>query len=262
MLRALRLYRRCLGAHLRAVLEYEADFWILVVAGLLTQATGILFLSSVFAQVPSIHGWTLAECLLVMGLYSLAAAAGPLLIEGAWGMSWAINHGDFDYLLVRPMPIPLQVASASIGLHGVGDAFGALAMIGYGLAYSDVTWSPAAIGVGLLLVVSAITIQQSMVFAANTMGFWVRGSFPHFAVALHGVADMARFPVSIYGRIAQVAFMTAVPFAFVSFVPASWLLGRDGGGLGLLTPAVAAACVWVSRSAFRAGLRRYDSSGH
>lgn len=51
-------------------------------------------------------------------------------------------------------------------------------------------------------------------------------------------------------------------FAFVSFLPASWLLGREGRWLGLLTPLVAAACVVLTRGVFRAGLRRYDSAGH
>ena len=58
MRRIIRLYRRQLGAHLRAALQYEADFWILIGAAALMQVVGMVFLSAIFAKIPQLNGWT------------------------------------------------------------------------------------------------------------------------------------------------------------------------------------------------------------
>jgi ABC-2 type transport system permease protein len=54
----------------------------------------------------------------------------------------------------------------------------------------------------------------------------------------------------------------AIPFAFVSVFPISWLTSHGGAAwIGLLTPLVAAYCVTVALFVFRRGLLRYESAG-
>ena len=80
----IRFYRRSLGAHVRAVLEYQSDFWLLVTAGLVTQSLGLIFLGAVFARVPTLNGWHFAEVVLIYGLAGLAQAVVPLVSDGIW----------------------------------------------------------------------------------------------------------------------------------------------------------------------------------
>jgi ABC-2 type transport system permease protein len=58
VLRVIRLYFRFLGAHLRAILEYQADFWVMALATVLIQVVSLVFLSAVFAKVPNHNGWS------------------------------------------------------------------------------------------------------------------------------------------------------------------------------------------------------------
>src|SRR5687768_9630676 len=97
MLRTLRIYRRGLGAHLRSLLEYEADFWILIAAGAMFNGLNLLFLSAVFAHVPTLNGWAYPEAVLLMGLWGIIAGVGPLFFEGMWRLSWMVNQGGLDY---------------------------------------------------------------------------------------------------------------------------------------------------------------------
>jgi ABC-2 type transport system permease protein len=54
-----------------------------------------------------------------------------------------------------------------------------------------------------------------------------------------------------------------IPFAFVSVFPVSFVLDADRyAWLGLLTPLVAAYCLWLALFIFRRGLRRYESAGN
>lgn len=262
MTRTLRIYFRILGAHLRSTLEYEADFWIMIVAGVLFQVLNLLFLSAVFSHVPTINGWSYAECVLISGIYGIIAGLSPIFLEGMWNLSWRVNQGQLDYPLVRPAPVPAQVMGSMIGLHGVGDVLIGSAMVGWAVSRIDVEWSVWTVLIGLLLFVSAAVIHLSLVTIFNLVTFWIPGPHPVLAIAMHNIEDMARYPMTIYGLAVRAAFTVLVPFAFVTFFPVAWLLGKQTGWAGLLTPLVALYCVWLARTVFRRGLLRYDSAGH
>jgi ABC-2 type transport system permease protein len=256
------MYRRSLGAHFRSLLEYETDFWVLVVAGTMFQVLNLLFLSAVFNHVPSLNGWTYPESVLLMGMWAIIAGLSPLLFEGVWGLTWRINQGELDYSLVRPMPVAAQIFSSTIGLHGIGDVVTGAAMIGWALANVDVAWTPLKMLVSLVLFASAGAIHLSIVTVTNSVSFWIPGRHPFIAVTVHTFEDMVKYPLTIYGFGLRAVYTVVVPFAFVTFFPVSWLLGRAGGWVGLLTPLVAVYCIWLARNIFRRGLRRYESAGH
>jgi ABC-2 type transport system permease protein len=194
-LRNLRIYFRILGAHLRSTLEYEADFWIMVAAGVLAA-------------------------------------------------------------------VPAQVMGSMIGLHGFGDILIGGAMFGWAVTHLDVAWSPTTVVIGVILFASAAAVHLSLITMFTLITFWIPGPHPFFAIAMHNVEDMVRYPITIYGFAVRAAFTVLVPFAFVTYFPLAWLLGKSSAWMGLLTPLVAGYCIWLARSIFRRGLLRYDSAGH
>ena len=262
-MRTARLYLRLLGAHLRALLEYEADFWILAAATVLTQVVNVVFLSALFAKVPTLNGWTFWSVLMMFGAVALAEGAGSLFFEGMWNLALRINTGELDYYLVRPYPVVLQASSAEIGINGLSNIVIGGLMIGTAVAHVDVAWSPGKVLFGVVLLVSAIVIKVSINLATNSVSFWLSSPEPLFAFAVHQVGDLARFPLSIYPFALKAVLGFVLPFAFIGFFPVAFLL--DAGGLGwagLLTPVVAVWCAAVALTVFHRGLRRYDSAGN
>ncbi|MEH1123270.1 ABC transporter permease [Micromonospora sp. CPCC 206061] len=261
--RLLWLYRRSLGANLRAVLEYETDFWIMVAAALAAQLVGLVFIGALFSQVPELHGWRFAEVVLIYALANLAAGIGALLFDGVWRLPWMVNQGELDYLLVRPYPVVLQVTGTAVGMQSLGEIVGAGAMLGWALWRVDLDWSPITVAVGVVLVASAVAIRVAVTVVSNAAVFWLTAPSSMLAVSVNQLGDLARYPLTVYGVVLRVLLAGVLPFAFTSFFPAAWLVGRDGyAWVGLLTPVVALYCVGVAALVFRRGLRRYESAGH
>ncbi len=257
------LYRRCLGAHARAVLEYEADFWILVMAAVLTQGVGLVFLATVFRRIPEIHGWTFWEVVVVYAMVYLAEGVGSLFFEGTWRLSWAVNQGELDRMLVRPFSPALQVMSGDVGLNGFGNLVLGSAMLATALAHVDVSWSVGRVVLAVVLLVSAIAVKVGLNLASNTSAFWINAPFSTFAGSLHSLGELARFPIGIYAIGIRGVITLILPFAFVSFFPASAILGHGTTWwVGLVTPFVALYCIGVGAVLFRVGLRRYESAGN
>ncbi|MDR7278800.1 ABC transporter permease [Catenuloplanes atrovinosus] len=261
--RILWIYRRGLGAHVRSMMEYEADFWLLVVAGLLQQLVGLAFLGAVFAQVPALRGWTFEEAVLLYGFASFVFGLAPLFFDGLWRTAWLVNQGELDYALVRPYPVMLQVSGSYVGMQGFGDVTVAVCMIAWGLWHVDIAWSPLTVLVGLVLLACGFAVRISVLAASTAASFWLNSPHSGFAMAINQMGTLARYPLTIYGLAVRGVLTLIVPFAFTAFFPVSWLLDPAGHGwVALVAPVVAAACVFLAVQIYHRGVRRYESTGH
>ncbi|GAA0794368.1 ABC transporter permease [Spirilliplanes yamanashiensis] len=263
MLRTIRLYLRLLGTHLRASLEYEADFWLMALGAAMTQVAGFVFIAAVFLRVPDINGWTFWTVALLFGMVGFSEGVINLFFEGMWWLADLKHNGELDYLLVRPYPVALQALSSQVGLNGLGNLLTGGALIVAGLVNTDIDWSPATAVVAVLLFLGAMAARVGIMLACNATTFWLEGPTSMFAFAVHQVGDLARYPLAIYPVVLKGLLGVVLPFAFVSFFPVSWLTGEGGTGwLGLLTPLVGVYCVVLAAWVFRRGLTRYESAGN
>lgn len=107
--RTLYLYWRLLSQQIKAILEYQADFFILVFAAILTQLLGIVFLKVIYMQIPDINGWLFWEVAFMYAMIYLTEGIGSLFFEGTWRIGNLINRGELDVILLRPVSPILQV---------------------------------------------------------------------------------------------------------------------------------------------------------
>jgi ABC-2 type transport system permease protein len=79
--------------------------------------------------------------------------------------------------------------------------------------------------------------------------------------------EFSRYPISIYQRGVRVALAFVVPFAFMNYFPATFLLHKSEDGLhlnplvGLLTPVVGLAWFGAAYAFWRVGMNRYGGTG-
>ncbi len=262
MRRNIWLYRRCLGAQLRATLEYEGDFWIMSVAALITQGMGIVFLWAIFRAIPQINGWRFWDVVLIYSLVALTEGIAVLLAQGAWSMAVTVNLGGLDTILVRPYTPLLQLLSSQIGMNGLGNlALGGSLFIA-ALLHVGVAWSPGRIATAALVFAFAPLVKIGLNILTNCSAFWLKTPWSMFPFAFHTLGELARYPISIYGVVVRVILSVVLPYAFMSYFPVTAVLALGSTSwLGLLTPVAAVWCLLLGRWAFRRGLLRYESAG-
>lgn len=257
-----RLYRRCLGAHLRSTLEYEADFWIMSVSAVLAQGVGVVFLWAIFRSIPQINGWAFWDVVMIYALVVLSEGLSVLFAQGAWSMAFTVNLGGFDALLLRPFSPLLQILSSEIGMNGLGNVALGGALLGASVAHADVEWSPATIALLVVGVISAALVKVGLNTATNAAAFWIKTPWSMFAFSMHTFGELARFPITIYGIGVRLALSIVLPYAFMSYFPAQAVLSQGSARwLGLLTPVVAVWCLALGAIVFRRGTLRYESTG-
>jgi ABC-2 type transport system permease protein len=264
--RTVRLYLRLFEAQLKAVLEYQGDFLIQLMGAVLLNAAGFIFLVVLFRQIPSVNGWGLWEIVVMYALVIFSEGIGSFFFQGTWSMARLVNRGELDFALVRPLSPAAQVMAggAVAGMNGVGNMLlgGVLLVKGFGHVHVD--WTVTRVVGALVLFVSAIVIKLALNLATNSAAFWLNSPNNSFPYSMHILGDLCRYPITIYAFSIQTLVSLVVPFAFISFFPATAIFekGDNWKWAALATPLVALYCAFGARWIFNRGLARYESAGN
>ncbi|MDO7905912.1 ABC-2 family transporter protein [Paenibacillus sp. JX-17] len=257
------LYRRMYAGQLKAILEYKADVIILMISAALTQVLGLVFLWVIYDRIPDIQGWTFWEVVFMYAMIFLTEGIGSLFFEGTWRMGGLVNRGELDRYLLRPVPVVLQIFCTGIGINGLGNLVIGGILVWQSLLHAGMIWTPGKLAVTLLLVLTAMAIRVAINFAGNSAAFWIKNAGNAFPLMVHSLSDLAKYPLTLFHTGIQVFISVVVPYAFISFFPATYVFGKTSwGGYWLLGPLVAVLFWLAAYRVFRIGLRQYESTGN
>lgn len=260
----LRLYFKLQFMQLRSTVEYAADFWIGIVGAMLMQASGLVFITALFSQIPAIAGWSVWNIALMYGLAMLPKGLTELFCDGPWTLRGKVNSGEFDRVLVRPVSPALQSATAIVSIHGLGQVILGVIMITIGLSRSDASLQWWSLPYLTVVVVSSAIMIGALNFVFNMTGFWEPSAQSALPTMMAMMIDFAKFPLDIYNNIIRGFVIIVVPYAFISYFPALVLLDRDSSWkwLGFATPVATAWVVIITSWLWGKALDRYQGVGH
>ncbi|MGB3330412.1 MAG: ABC-2 family transporter protein [Thermomicrobiales bacterium] len=253
-------------AGLRDAMQFRANFIIEVAFGLVYQTIGFAFIWIVLGRFQTIGDWTLQDVTLLYGIQLMGHALWSLSFSQIINVEGMVRMGDFDTMLIRPIPIGLQFMFSQVRVAILGDVIGAIVLLGVGLRQAEIVWSPAKVTFLVLAVIGSGLIRgaidlvgASLVFRTLSAGYaqWMTEMiFTQFGV----------YPLDVFTARLRNFFTWVIPVAFVAWVPAAVLLGRTGE---LPVPAWVAWCIPLLGGAMMAGAwwlflresRRYQSTG-
>jgi ABC-2 type transport system permease protein len=257
---ALRFYRRLYVTALKSRAEYRGDFAVSVVTAFLMQLSALSFYWVVFARVPALGGFSAANVLSLFGLCAMTLALSELLFNGIWQLPFYIQNGEMDRLLIYPVDSLLFLLVSRPELHALGNFLSGAVLLG-------ISWHlepPPALAYALLPVwlLSGSIVYSAALVVIGCLSFVMVGPWSfHYFIAFH-LLNATRYPVNIYPRWLRGVLLFVMPLAVSTFLPVAWVTGRGSFWLALLAPPVAAVLsAAVAAVAFRAAIRRYQSTG-
>src|SRR5262245_34998987 len=157
-----------------------------------------------------------------------------------WRMMRLVNMGDLDRILLRPVSPILQIVTFDLGAHGIGNMITGVVLFVIALGQTHITWSVDKILFLPIFLVSAATIRAAISFAANCSAFWLTSFYNAFPLMVYQVADFAKYPSTLYTEAIQFLITVVLPYAFIAYIPAVYIFGKESWGwLAWLMPVVA-----------------------
>jgi ABC-2 type transport system permease protein len=263
MKRYSKLYWQFFKARLKVMMEYRVDFLIGIISVFFIQGTSILFVNIVFNQIDSLNGWSFHQILFIYAIALLGRSLEHIFFDNLWTVGWQyIRPGNFDRLMVRPVNILFQIIADRVQQDGVGNFLIGLIVLFTATPHLGLDWAVMDVLLLVLMVLSSAIIFLAVNLFFATFSFWMIDSLP-VMVAVQGMSDFARYPMSIYHKGIQFVLTWIIPYGFTAFYPAAVFIGgAEFRHLALVTPVVAIVCLSIAYLFWNKGLRAFSSTGN
>lgn len=261
------VYLRYIGISVRGQMQYRGSFLLMSISGFLTHAVEALGIWALFDRFGHLADWTLPQVALLYGAVNVAFACTDALARGfdLFGDRF-IRTGNFDRVLLRPVPMLAQVAGFEFTLFRIGRLLQGIIILTWALVALEISWTPFKVLLLALSLTGAFFFFYGLVILQATLAFWSTTTLHIFNILTYGGVETAQYPMAIYRESFHRFFTFVIPLACVTYFPLVGVMGiEDPLGstplLQLAAPLAGFAFFAASIAAWHVGVRHYTSTG-
>lgn len=262
MMFEIKMMFRLLRASAKSQVMYRADFMVGLVGTLLYNGTFLISVGVLTSRFGSIGGYSAEEIVLLFALFEVAHGLyGFFLQNMATYLNVLVMEGKLDIYFLRPCGILTQLNGMKMNYTAYVDLVIGLAALGAAYVSLGTAW-----GFRWLLVpvfaVSGAFIEFALALLLNCSTVLFPNARSLYGAWYQLITMGQRYPLNIFGK-GFMTFLTFLfPLGFVNYYPMRYLMGRENGWIGCLSPVVAAIFTALAVRVFHAVLKRYAGTGN
>ncbi len=251
---------------IRVSWTYRTSFLVMTAASLVITGIDFVAILVMFSNVDALGGFGLGQIAFLYGATALCLGIGDLVVGNVERLGRHVRLGTFDAMMVRPVGVFAQVCANEFALRRLGRIAQGAAVLGWSLTVVDITWDPARVAMLGSMVACGTAIFVGL-FVLGAAFQFVSSDASEVANAFtYGGNTMTQYPLTIYPTEVVKALTFLVPVAFVNWYPALFILDVPDpfglpGWLRFAAPVAAVVVCSLAALAWRAGVRRYRSTG-
>jgi ABC-2 type transport system permease protein len=262
------MYLRLISIQLRSQMQYRASFWFELISTGLLNATLFISLALILERFENIGGWQLAEIAFLVGMIDMSFGINELIFSGfddAY-FSQLVHQGSFDQILLRPVNAFWQILGSRFLLRRFGRIAEGAIILGISLTLLDVNWTPLKLLYLPVVVVCQIVVMGALFIMAATLTFWTVQSVEAMNILTYGGTELMSYPVHLYPAWLRDFFTFVIPFVFLNFYPALFILDKPDplhlpAFSPFLAPLVALVFLIAALYFWRTGMNHYQGTG-
>lgn len=246
------------------MMEYPMNLFGWLIGNPLNFFLSLATIKFVVAEFETLNGWEFNELAFLYGIAIMSHGLSIILFIQTWYMGSLMLHGEFDRFMLRPLSVLFQFLFLRFNLIGVTDLIPGTIIFIYGCTQVHFQWTLhntlAIIGV----LIGATLIRGALFLFTGSTAFWTKSNSEFIGLDLAILEKTTIYPLSMYPQAIQHLFTFIVPLGFVSFYPASDILGKPNmffNGVIWITLLVGLFVFWLATRLFNSGLKRYESCG-
>jgi ABC-2 type transport system permease protein len=249
----------------REQMQYRANFLIEVGFGLVYQTIGFAFIWVVVGQFSAIGGWSLAEVTLLYGLQLAGQSLWALAFSRLMLIEGLVREGEYDRMLVRPLPLALQFMFGGFRIATLGEVLSAVVLLVAGVTAVDIAWTVPKGFYFVLAIAGSAMIWGAFQLIPAALVFRYQTSTPTWI--LSGFFEQfAGYPLTIFERRLRGFLTFLVPVAFIAWVPGAVLLDRTAelpvpAWIAWCSPLIGVVLLALAWWIFLRESRMYQSTG-
>lgn len=252
------LYFSYMRVNLKVLEIYNIDFYLGIIAMLMSYVSELLALLFIFNIVPEINGWDVYQVLFIYGLNLIAFSLWSCFFINTITLPYYIQRGEFDRFLLRPIQPIIQIM-----LDGFDeDSFGELLT---GLIILTCAWIKLKISIKFLIIVIVSIFSGCFIYAGisillSTISFFTisQADVANFTMQ---IKEVAKYPITIYPKIMQFIFTFIFPVSLVAFIPSCIIFNKINIYYIIIIPFFSYIFYILSKKVWMLGVNHYGSTG-
>lgn len=252
---------------LLTIVEYPSNILGWLLSNPIQFLLGFAAIRFAVEQFGEINGWNYGQLAFLYGISVISHALSMIFFVQGWFMGFYVIEGEFDRFLTRPMSVLYQFFFTNINVFGLTDLIPGILVFLYGCVKTDFPFTVSnAVGI-LVMLTGAVLIRGGIYILLGSTSFWTKSAndFGQFTQEIFDKTTM--YPLSMYPESLQLILTFLIPIGWVSFYPASELLGIEHsfstGNLGVwITLGVGIITMLIAGFVFQTGLKKYESAGN
>ena len=253
---------------MKAWFQYRSNALLSSLTVFLREATGIVVIYFTLLKFGTLGGWNIYEMLFLFSLLFLTYGIMIIFFTGLRDFGKTVRDGGFDRFILRPRGLLFQLIFtnadwfAAVGHGGLGIA---LFLISAGRV--GIQWNAVNILYYLFTVMGGVLIQGAIFLLLAALNIYRLETSSLKELFYWNMREFAGYPISIFHKAIQVCMIYVVPFAFVNYFPAQYLLRKPDMAqypqLYLyITPIVGIVMYLAAYGFWKYSLKFYKSSGN
>ncbi len=249
---------------LKRRLAYRGDLLLQGLDEIMRGLVNFTMLQVYLSKCSEVGSWTKPQLTFILGFSMIPTALFHCVCGNLYSLSSTyIIQGNLDRVLLRPYPAFLQICFDRLAIEDLSGVVLGIAVMALALPYlPDFRYDPLHLALLVALMASAFVLVVAVFMAFAATGFWFEdrvGMVP----PVYNLMELGRWPNRIYHPALQALVSFVIPFSFVAFYPAGVFTGNKEASwnAALATPVVATLALALALCMWRAGIRRYNSTG-
>ena len=252
----------------RSWFQYKVDAILRSLAVFCREATGILVIYFTLMKFDTLNGWNIYELLFLFSLLFVTYGILIIFFTGLRDFGGTVRNGGFDRYILRPRGLLFQLIFsnadwfAAVGHGGLGILLFLLSAGKVG-----VVWNGITIGYYIVTIIGGVLIQGAVFLFLATLNIYLLETNSIKELFYWNARKFAGYPISIFHKAIQFVMIYVVPFAFINYFPAQFLLRKEDMAqypevYMYLTPFVGVGMYLLAYLFWRKSIKHYKSSGN
>jgi ABC-type uncharacterized transport system ATPase subunit/ABC-type uncharacterized transport system permease subunit len=190
------VYRTILGSRIRSQLAYRTSFWLNVVTSVAVGVVEFIELYAILANVPVFGGLNLPQAALVFALAGMGFALAEVVFGQLDTMPTYLRLGRLEVMLVRPMPLMLQLITSDFQLRRLGRVAINVVIMFIVLPTLHLDYTPGTIYLLLITPFVGAAIYAAFFATAGGLQFFLINGAEFTSAFVYGGAYAGQLPGS------------------------------------------------------------------
>jgi len=257
----LKTYKIFFLQYLKSMLSHKIDFILNVLSISLNQLISLIFLYIIHTTVPNLNGWSTDELLLLYSLFLFNKGLAGFFTNGLYDIEYYIKKGELDRYLIRPVSPLTQILMGNVDFTQIVNIVAGIGLLIYTIPSLNVILNVKTCLIFTTFTLISLVLFFSIKLLTMSIAFWTLTSFP-LTIAVENLSDFSKYPINIFPQEIKFILIFILPWAFISYYPAAYLLLRLTNYLYILL-AIIISCVLfiISIYTWKKGLKHYGSAG-